>query len=113
MTDATSSGVPGRPTGVCRPATSSSGSDDADSIHPGATEFTVTPARPFSIAIVRIRPSMAPFAAAYAADGTRLNSSHDQISYAVFCLKKKKKASSRDHLSRSVAGHLECRLGTL
>src|SRR5206468_10514545 len=26
---------------------------------------------------------------------TRLNSSHDQISYAVFCLKKKKRGSSR------------------
>src|SRR5216683_4108449 len=26
---------------------------------------------------------------------TRLNSSHDQISYAVFCLKKKKKATTR------------------
>src|SRR2546428_5874272 len=28
---------------------------------------------------------------------TRLNSSHDQISYAVFCLKKKKKNPSNDH----------------
>src|SRR2546421_7480010 len=27
---------------------------------------------------------------------TRLNSSHDQISYAVFCLKKKKKKEQRD-----------------
>src|SRR2546427_7708204 len=27
---------------------------------------------------------------------TRLNSSHSQISYAVFCLKKKKKRNSRD-----------------
>src|SRR2546421_6451571 len=27
---------------------------------------------------------------------TRLNSSHDQISYAVFCLKKKKKNNKRD-----------------
>src|SRR2546430_6130157 len=27
---------------------------------------------------------------------TRLNSSHSQISYAVFCLKKKKKAHARD-----------------
>src|SRR2546421_9230714 len=27
---------------------------------------------------------------------TRLNSSHDQISYAVFCLKKKKKMNKRD-----------------
>src|SRR2546421_8030764 len=28
---------------------------------------------------------------------TRLNSSHDQISYAVFCLKKKKKRKNRSH----------------
>src|SRR2546421_6191817 len=28
---------------------------------------------------------------------TRLNSSHDQISYAVFCLKKKKKNTTRQH----------------
>src|SRR2546421_9521761 len=28
---------------------------------------------------------------------TRLNSSHDQISYAVFCLKKKKKTQPRPH----------------
>src|SRR2546421_4636292 len=27
---------------------------------------------------------------------TRLNSSHDQISYAVFCLKKKKKTTARE-----------------
>src|SRR5206468_11031538 len=31
---------------------------------------------------------------------TRLNSSHDQISYAVFCLKKKKKKKSKDKLRR-------------
>src|SRR5206468_12832465 len=37
--------------------------------------------------------SRAPFVLISAADrkSTRLNSSHDQISYAVFCLKKKKK----------------------
>src|SRR2546428_5770685 len=29
---------------------------------------------------------------------TRLNSSHDQISYAVFCLKKKKKNTHESHL---------------
>src|SRR2546430_5585275 len=31
---------------------------------------------------------------------TRLNSSHSQISYAVFCLKKKKKQPEKDHLLR-------------
>src|SRR5206468_11517814 len=29
---------------------------------------------------------------------TRLNSSHDQISYAVFCLKKKKKKQQKKHI---------------
>src|SRR2546428_5774317 len=34
---------------------------------------------------------------------TRLNSSHDQISYAVFCLKKKKtnKSQRREHIERN------------
>src|SRR2546421_2259065 len=45
---------------------------------------------------------------------TRLNSSHDQISYAVFCLKKKKKTDitnlqlldlgGRDHIGRAETG---------
>src|SRR2546421_3508858 len=38
---------------------------------------------------------------------TRLNSSHDQISYAVFCLKKKKK--HRCHISRGVRLDRGCR----
>src|SRR5258708_16667625 len=33
---------------------------------------------------------------------TRLNSSHQIISYAVFCLKKKKKLNSRDHTTNDV-----------
>src|SRR2546430_7496217 len=33
---------------------------------------------------------------------TRLNSSHSQISYAVFCLKKKKKPSSRYHFAFTI-----------
>src|SRR2546427_8949756 len=32
---------------------------------------------------------------------TRLNSSHSQISYAVFCLKKKKKKTELEHLSEA------------
>src|SRR2546428_8975454 len=35
---------------------------------------------------------------------TRLNSSHDQISYAVFCLKKKKTWLVLPHTQRSTAG---------
>src|SRR2546430_10311670 len=34
---------------------------------------------------------------------TRLNSSHSQISYAVFCLKKKKRRNSRINLSLTAA----------
>src|SRR6201996_1803784 len=34
---------------------------------------------------------------------TRLNSSHSQISYAVFCLKKKKRESTRQHLPSRLA----------
>src|SRR2546421_2826288 len=34
---------------------------------------------------------------------TRLNSSHDQISYAVFCLKKKKTKTSMEALRRQIS----------
>src|SRR2546428_8512790 len=40
---------------------------------------------------------------------TRLNSSHDQISYAVFCLKKKKITYTHDLLEASRAPERECR----
>src|SRR5947209_13719722 len=42
-------------------------------------------------------------AAAQDRKSTRLNSSHANISYAVFCLKKKKKANTKPHLADS--GH--------
>src|SRR3990170_5505624 len=47
------------------------------------------------------RPSPAPTRAAPGADrkSTRLNSSHQIISYAVFCLKKKKKNKHHNHSS--------------
>src|SRR2546427_1684240 len=35
---------------------------------------------------------------------TRLNSSHSQISYAVFCLKKKKRPTAADYYSHSLQG---------
>src|SRR2546427_1816907 len=56
-------------------------------------------------------------AAAAARDrkSTRLNSSHSQISYAVFCLKKKKKKSNGDH-DRTINGqqctHIDTRQHT-
>src|SRR2546430_567119 len=37
---------------------------------------------------------------------TRLNSSHSQISYAVFCLKKKKKSNSKISLQMKLIGFL-------
>src|SRR5206468_7944648 len=37
---------------------------------------------------------------------TRLNSSHDQISYAVFCLKKKKKKTTLRTTTRNSAKHV-------
>src|SRR5256886_7983476 len=39
---------------------------------------------------------------------TRLNSSHSQISYAVFCLKKKKKQEELDHALLPMVRTLQC-----
>src|SRR5206468_8184562 len=44
--------------------------------------------RPFDVVLLDVK---GPLAQALDRKSTRLNSSHDQISYAVFCLKKKKK----------------------
>src|SRR2546430_7253398 len=38
---------------------------------------------------------------------TRLNSSHSQISYAVFCLKKKKLSADRVHVNELIADSLD------
>src|SRR5258708_30335409 len=51
--------------------------------HPIRISSTSEPARPACVAIFRDRKS------------TRLNSSHQIISYAVFCLKKKKKKTKQ------------------
>src|SRR5689334_23901968 len=50
------------------------------------------PSSPFS-------PSASPWSAVMRTDrkSTRLNSSHSSISYAVFCLKKKKKQNKENH----------------
>src|SRR2546430_9406977 len=42
-----------------------------------------------------LSPAAAPVGSAEDRKSTRLNSSHSQISYAVFCLKKKKRITSR------------------
>src|SRR2546430_10758527 len=39
---------------------------------------------------------------------TRLNSSHSQISYAVFCLKKKKKKSITTEVANNDTGKVKC-----
>src|SRR2546430_5190461 len=44
---------------------------------------------------------------------TRLNSSHSQISYAVFCLKKKKTCKHHCSTGTSTQRRLTCRLGAL
>ena len=59
----TSAGVPGRPTGVYLPAIRSCSVDEPVSIQPGATELTVIPSRPSSIASARVNPSMPALAA--------------------------------------------------
>src|SRR2546430_8409940 len=40
---------------------------------------------------------------------TRLNSSHSQISYAVFCLKKKKKNKNKMHTTQLISHHIRIR----
>src|SRR2546430_3880284 len=44
---------------------------------------------------------------------TRLNSSHSQISYAVFCLKKKKKEKSYSTWMNNVDSTISCRVDTI
>src|SRR5690554_7000842 len=55
--------------------------------HPGAGEATVGKQHRFTIAALTPRPDR---------KSTRLNSSHVRISYAVFCLKKKKKKTKNN-----------------
>ena len=62
--------VPGRPIGVCSPATSSSGSADPVAIQPGLTEFTVMPCRATSMAAARVSPSSPDLPALYPALST-------------------------------------------
>src|SRR5258708_24202149 len=43
---------------------------------------------------------------------TRLNSSHQIISYAVFCLKKKKELENQEHIKKPLADEIVCRIRT-
>src|SRR2546421_9208341 len=56
-------------------------------------------------ALARVRPVLEKLGNRIDRKSTRLNSSHDQISYAVFCLKKKKKKET----SRSYERITRCR----
>src|SRR5260370_16411941 len=71
---ATSPGGPGLPIGVCNAATRSDSVEEAVAIHPGATALMVIPSRAVSSATARIIPSIAAFAAPYAAEPRLLTS---------------------------------------
>src|SRR2546422_6798134 len=68
----------------------------ADNLTDNLKEDLLTSAIGFSIALATT------FAAWYSVDrkSTRLNSSHGYISYAVFCLKKKKRNNTNCHIVR-------------
>src|SRR5690349_23000364 len=71
----------------------------------GVDEHPHQQADRFEVAVVAV---VAPGAVQGDRKGTRLNSSHVEISYAVFCLKKKKKKthnSSRDKHTTSIHSH--------
>src|SRR2546421_5677165 len=60
----------------------------------GAKFMAIAPDHPLAQSAAAKNPALAEFIAETKdRKSTRLNSSHDQISYAVFCLKKKKKQS--------------------
>src|SRR2546427_4817496 len=61
-------------------------------VTPGTPALTVTKANPGSLAVDR--------------KSTRLNSSHSQISYAVFCLKKKNKHKQTPHTKHEIHSYL-------
>src|SRR2546430_10318930 len=61
----------------------------------------VKPARILTRASCRVT-SLQPMSQSRDRKSTRLNSSHSQISYAVFCLKKKKKKKTKHILKRRI-----------
>src|SRR5205085_9863913 len=63
------------------------------------SEFRARPRRP---ALEGFFDADAPLPANGDRKSTRLNSSHSQISYAVFCLKKKKYTTTKDYASASL-----------
>src|SRR2546427_7424604 len=76
-------------------------SNPGDSTSSGETSTTRTPA--MRLPLGARSDLMTPLDQTLAQDrkSTRLNSSHSQISYAVFCLKKKKKEKHNIHMRQS------------
>src|SRR5688572_31547174 len=65
---------------------------------------------PWPVPVVPPMPVRTPLVCPHDADdddedrkSTRLNSSHSQISYAVFCLKKKKKKKTKQHNNKNTS----------
>src|SRR2546428_5574094 len=72
---------------------------DEDQGHPGAQESSRRRRRRLATRERQSRhPSESSGSGGRDRKSTRLNSSHDQISYAVFCLKKKKIKASANHI---------------
>src|SRR2546427_6821177 len=76
---------------ICRPPGSNIGTFSASVARPSMRTSSRTRSKP---------PAMASGWLSRDRKSTRLNSSHSQISYAVFCLKKKKKEKKRSKLNR-------------
>src|SRR2546429_4397678 len=74
--------------------------DPSHSLQECCIELTISPAT--SLGCFRSRPfpgSVPPQRTSKDRKSTRLNSSHGYISYAVFCLKKKKNTTNQSHAS--------------
>src|SRR5437762_5864272 len=72
-----------------------------------STTSPIAIARPPSVIVLIVPPRRCSVRIATDRKSTRLNSSHRCISYAVFCLKKKKKIYKECDIERSECRHVE------